>query len=474
MEKLIQSIIRTIPQNIKGAHLLKSTEIFIPYKEVGIECLTREITQINLFFESILKFIEIGVQDLDEISQILGVNYNIIKEVIVDMVEQKYIVTTENKIIMTLRGQQALETRKLVTIRKRYINPLLINLITGEIMNGDGISTVKVDKYDVCLDEEQRINKEYLENHYSIINDIFKKYQMEDNVFGDQSITRELYKILDIAYEKLVYIKNKLSIYRSSDSEEYQFSFEKDVNEQYINCFYKQVKEVVPPSLENFFERDYSFARSHKKINMIDEKLLEKTLILGRKLIECGDRIDESMHKEFQSKRYMITDNEYELYFFNSDVFDWDKLIIISGRLKKIFDNKIWNELKAISRSKEVFIVYDEKEYSIEQELSKLRGNGIKANNIILLKKSNIEENKICFYPSVEIDIFEEVYEMFNRPITLRKGIIEFEKAIIQKSIQQTENDYYIKFINPYIEKSELKGQRDKKKYNKSSISEKG
>ncbi len=78
MEKVIQSIIRTIPKNLNGSYLVKSTEIFVPYKEVGIECLTREVTEINLFFESILKFIEIGVQDIDEIAQILGVGYNIV------------------------------------------------------------------------------------------------------------------------------------------------------------------------------------------------------------------------------------------------------------------------------------------------------------------------------------------------------------------------------------------------------------
>ena len=212
MNKIIQSLVQTIPKNLSGSYLVKTTEVFVPYKEIGIECLTREITEINLFFESILKFIDIGVQDIDEVAHILGVDYAIIKEVVVDMIEQKYLVTTENKIIMTPRGRRALETRKLVTIQKRFINQVLVNLITGEIVSGDGIFTTRVEKNDICLNEELVVDKAYLENHHNTINEIFQKYQVEDNVFGRHSITRELYKILDLAYEKLVYIKNQLYV----------------------------------------------------------------------------------------------------------------------------------------------------------------------------------------------------------------------------------------------------------------------
>lgn len=51
MDKVIQSIIRTMPKNVKGLYVVKNTEIFIPYKEVGVECLTKEVTEINLFLK---------------------------------------------------------------------------------------------------------------------------------------------------------------------------------------------------------------------------------------------------------------------------------------------------------------------------------------------------------------------------------------------------------------------------------------
>ncbi len=469
MEKVIQSIIRIIPKNLNGSCLVKSTEIFIPYKEVGIECLTREVTEINLFFESILKFIEMGVQDIDEIAQILGVGYNIVKEVVVDMIDQKYLVTTENRIIMTPKGRRALETRKLVTIQKHFINQVLVNLITGEIISGDGISTSKVQKNDICLNEEVRVDREYLENHHSTINDIYQKYQVDDNVFGNQSITRELYKILDLAYERLVYIKNQLYIYMGTDTEEYQFAFNKDMSEQYINCFYRQVKDIVPPSLDNFFERDYSFVNSHKSRNPIDDKLFEKTLCLSKVLSECGDRVDENLLEQFQKRRYMLIDNEYRNYILHNSDFSWEKLIIVSGRLKKIFDNSIWNEIKNISRNKEIYIIFDGSEYGIENDLSKLKANSIKKHNIILIKKRNLNQNKIYFYPSVAIDIFEEVYEMFKRPATLKKGIVEFEQKTVDELTVQIENNYNVIFQSEKQEENEIREKRNGKKLNRNS-----
>lgn len=473
MNKIIQSLVQTIPKNLSGSYLVKTTEVFVPYKEIGIECLTREITEINLFFESILKFIDIGVQDIDEVAHILGVDYAIIKEVVVDMIEQKYLVTTENKIIMTPRGRRALETRKLVTIQKRFINQVLVNLITGEIVSGDGIFTTRVEKNDICLNEELVVDKAYLENHHNTINEIFQKYQVEDNVFGRHSITRELYKILDLAYEKLVYIKNQLYVYKNFDAEEYQFAFKKDINEQYVNCFYRQVKDVVPPSLENFFERDYSFASSHSKNVPLDNILLEKTQLLCKLLNDSGDVIQKSIEEQFKNKRYMLTDDEYRNFFLHGSEFIWDKLIIVSGRLKKLFDNRIWGEIRNLSRNKEIYIVFDEKEYGIENELDKLKSNSVKRQNIILIKRNGLSQNNICFFPAVSIGIDEEVYEMFKRPVTLRKGIIEFEKESIEETVNQIQTDFNIIFNNENKDKNDTRDQKINRKFSKRSYQKK-
>ena len=98
MKQLVATVVRKLPRELKNYHLIKRQNIFIPYCEIGISCLTKEVTEINLFFETILKLIDIEVSDVYEISSIMGVEFKLLKETIVDMIEQRYIITVENKL----------------------------------------------------------------------------------------------------------------------------------------------------------------------------------------------------------------------------------------------------------------------------------------------------------------------------------------------------------------------------------------
>lgn len=216
MKQLVAAVSRKLPRELKNFHLIKRQSIFIPYCEIGITCLTKEVTEINLFFETILKLIDIEVADVYEISVIMGVEFKVLKEAIVDMIEQKYIITSQNKLIMTPRGRKALADRKQVTIRKRNINELSVNMITGNIEESGKNAFAKPSKRDLCLSEEQTITKDYLESNYAIINEIYQRNQIESNIFNTKILQRELYKILDIAYEKLYYVKDELFILKNT------------------------------------------------------------------------------------------------------------------------------------------------------------------------------------------------------------------------------------------------------------------
>lgn len=71
---------------------------------------------INLFFETIMKLINIGINNVHEICSIMGVEFKLLKDKIVDMIDQQYIITSENRLVMSPRGKQVLAERELVTI----------------------------------------------------------------------------------------------------------------------------------------------------------------------------------------------------------------------------------------------------------------------------------------------------------------------------------------------------------------------
>lgn len=120
MEHIIKSIARDIPKEIKNHHLIKRQDIYVPYREIGVVCLTRDTAEINLFYETILKFIDIGVCDINEISEIMGVEFKLLKEVIVDMIEEQYLATSQNQISMTQRAESAKKPDNLLLSKKKY------------------------------------------------------------------------------------------------------------------------------------------------------------------------------------------------------------------------------------------------------------------------------------------------------------------------------------------------------------------
>ena len=79
MKQLVATVVRKLPRELKNYHLIKRQNIFIPYCEIGISCLTKEVTEINLFFETILKLIDIDVSDVHEISSIIGIEFKLLK-----------------------------------------------------------------------------------------------------------------------------------------------------------------------------------------------------------------------------------------------------------------------------------------------------------------------------------------------------------------------------------------------------------
>ena len=95
MKTIVEKIKSQIPKEYNGLYCRKSQQMYIPFMEIGIECLIRDISQINLFFEIILKLIEIEVLEIREVSEILGVTFDVAKEAIVDMVEGDYISVSE-------------------------------------------------------------------------------------------------------------------------------------------------------------------------------------------------------------------------------------------------------------------------------------------------------------------------------------------------------------------------------------------
>ena len=455
MKQVVAAVARNLPRQLKNFHLIKRQNIYIPFCEIGITCLTKEVTEINLFFETILKLIDIEVSDVYEFSSIMGVEFKLLKETIIDMIEQKYIITSENKLIMTPRGKKALADRKLVTIRKKNLNELSVNMITGGIEESGKNVIAHPTKSEICLSQEQTITKDFLESNYATINEIYQRNQIEANVFNTRVLQRELYKILDIAYDKLYFVKDELLIYKNDESEDYEFIIKGDIGEKYKNSFYSQVRDVVFPGMENFFERDWKFAQEHynKEIISPPERQYTKSLI---EKLNGNEIISDDLVDAYEQTRELIDEMELETLFSYYKELDFEGIIISCERLRKLLTPEIVVALNQVSK-KRTWLLYDPQEYNIKKFLEQKLEDKTKKKEVSILEKKKLSKQFICFYPNVLVEFIEKTEKVFDRPLTVFEGRIEFNSDIIKYKMDKIIDEYKILFSVPEPNKTEQK-----------------
>lgn len=440
MKNLIDDVRRHTPKVVPGYNYVKTQNVYIPFKKVTIECLTRKISELNLFFESILKLIDISVKKTGEIAEILGVSVGVVNEAIVDMVNIDYVFVSEGILTITEKGAKALETRKKIDIQKTYIKELLVDMITGTVCDADLIKLSKTSSRSVILESVINIDDSYLDAHFQEINGVYQLQQKKNSVFGNSAITNELYKIIGVSYSELHYFENKVYIYKSDSSDELLFVFSNDSNDKYKNEFYNQLKDSFRPCQEYFFEKNRDFINEVKRnVPEIDAKKLLQTQVTT-KLLFSEQNVDDDLINAFVQERYALNDTEYLSYLYHPKVFRYSKIYICSNNLGKLLSNVFCSQINILAENIPIFIVYNKNEYGIEKSLGHFfRGH---KSNLHIIPKESIDDNVICFDSELLIYFREYIVTAFDRPIAYSQMECCFSKQIVVDEIRKIIDKY--------------------------------
>ena len=433
MKKILNYIESRLPNDIEGFQCIKTQKILIPYMEIGIEVLTRDISDIGMFFENILSLVEVGIKEINEIGLILGVDFEIVKEAVVDMAEGDYVVVSENKLRITQKGKKIIEEKKIVEIRKTHINRMMINLITGEICDADNLNLQRPNRDSVCLQEAIRIDQSFVDSNFKVFNEFYKFRQEQDSVFGTSAVTRELYKIIGITYTQLNYIQNDLWIYKANDSNEFQLHFSSDSSDKYQNCIYEQLKEQTPPCLENFFERDRCYIEQIKNNTFIpDQNLLNSSINAKNELKQHNKVYDLN---PFLLRRYSLTDKEYISYFVYNNSLNYKRIILCINRLKNVINYEIIREFANILEKKEIYLIYNKNEYKAKEDMDRLEKN-LNSKNLHIIPCNSIKRSVILFQGELSIEIYDYILPIFGKSVHYSNYIIDFDKKYQEKLVE--------------------------------------
>ncbi len=442
MRNLITDVKRHTLKPRPGYYHLKTTNIYIPFVKVTIECLTRKITELNLFFESILRLIEISVNDVNEIANILGVSYSVIKEAIIDMVGIDYVYASENTLSITAKGINALRTRKRVDIRKTYLKDILIDTITGKIYDADTVKTVKVYKRDVVLEGIVQIDKNYLDSHFQEINDVYQLQQKNSSVFVNNAVTKELYKIIGVSYSELHYVENKVHMYKNESSDELAFELLTDHNDEYKREFYNQLKDSCRPCQEYFFERNRTLVNRISSMDKtIDADLMAQTEKM-RALLYSDSKAEEVEVEDFTRKRYALYDYEYMSYLYFPRVLGYKRIFVCANHLDGILTQSFCSQINLLAEKIPIFLIYDKGEYNVENSLK----YHFKApsTNLMFCPREGVAENLICFDSEAVMELQENIVTAFERPVLYTQAICDFDKKRVSEIVSRLVKKYNI------------------------------
>lgn len=433
---------------------------------ITIECLTRKTSELNLFFESILKLIDISVKDINEIAKILGVSYGVVKEAVVDMVRIDYIYVSENTLGITKKGTNALKTKQKIDIQMTYLKDIVVDMITGTVYDADAIKVSDTQPRDVLLEGIIKLDEEFLESHFHEINNVYQLQQRNNSMFENTAITSELYKTIGVSYSKLHYVENRVYMYGSELSDELIFVFSSDSNDRYKNEFYNQLKDSCRPCQEFFFEKNRMLIdKIQSESFQIESDIMEQTEN-ARKLLFADNVTDEIKANAFTQKRYALNDREYLSYLYNPKSLKYNAIFICSDHMRELLSTSFCSQLNALADRMPVFIIYDKSERNIEKSLQFFFKDS--SANLHLISNDNIEENLICFGSEVIMYLHENIVTAFDRPVVYMQALCDFDKKIVMNTANELVRKYNLdKYANVNSMQNQAFNRRRKKRKRK-------
>ncbi len=113
---------RLIPPRKSGYEFIKTIKLYIPYKEIGLTILVRKEQPLPFFYETILKLVDCKCNEIISISELTGVEEEILNDVVGEMSKLDLVYVKSNIITLTPKGRTALNDLKKTVIEREEIN----------------------------------------------------------------------------------------------------------------------------------------------------------------------------------------------------------------------------------------------------------------------------------------------------------------------------------------------------------------
>lgn len=415
MSRELEKIADMLPPKNDNYNYIKKLKIGYPVYKINIKILRKEEKEVPYSYEIILRLLLENINNIKHISEILGLEEYVVRNILAEMYTREYVYMIGNNPVISINGKKLLNILKMMEITEDKFT-IYIDGINGkaelDISAQNGIKGN-------LLKELIKVDEEFLNQKFTNIDELYKKYQEEEFTDFKNASIYELYDIKEIQNKTILYRYKEVYIFENNGQIDFCFKNKIDNEGEYFEALANEYKN---------------------KPIILDVRPIE-----GRR--NTIDSLSEYRQELSKNKMLMVEsikikdDNEFQkMYYSNRELLEDEYSEAILNGLEKSKGDiyiKTWYF--------DEFIVNEE----IKNKIIDLLNNGHKI--IVKLGKNNINENIALKIKELEL----------NGLIIINTDTYINEKTIIFDSLYMLHTHY--NYINI---KSDIPSLKIKKEIN--------
>ena len=135
MKKLMEDLFQHIIPVNEGYDYLFSDLVYVPIYETSLLVTKRTIMPISLVEEKVLQLIDVGVYQIDEIAQILGLKRKLLDVTLADLYSKNLVMVSTNSCKMMTAGREALNNLNRTEKKQDILKNVCLDGILGNIID---------------------------------------------------------------------------------------------------------------------------------------------------------------------------------------------------------------------------------------------------------------------------------------------------------------------------------------------------
>ena len=284
MDKLIESMSNINVRKNDGYLFIKRDEIYVPIMKTILLITKRSFYSLPLLDEIVLRLINEGIQEIDELVNILGIDRKLLEVTLADLSVKDVIYCTTNRCSLLAKGKQALRElrtvqRKKDTVKNVYLDPINRKIIL-EHENYQFVDRVNVN--DKKLDADFEVND--IEIFKENIDSVNKVFLDEMNIYNDKTKSEpdELLSIDSIENVYVKFVRIPIYIYVSSEGIDIDIMAVNKRNDPLLVLFKSEIIEQIRKKkvLKNIFVK-YGLRKTFLGVDLEENENLKLAVLSG-------------------------------------------------------------------------------------------------------------------------------------------------------------------------------------------------